>query len=137
MAKTVLIVEDDEETRSLYAAALSERGYHVLTASQGAEGVHLARRNRPDLILLDIRMPVMNGAGAARYLKSDQQTRHIPICAISAHGVQEDEQAVAEPSDFDCFLVKPIEPSEVVARVESLIGPPDLEIPLAGPLSPE
>ena len=59
--KTVLIVEDDEDTRTVYADALRERGYRVLTATQGAEGVHLARRHRPDLILLDIRMPVMDG----------------------------------------------------------------------------
>jgi CheY-like chemotaxis protein len=124
MPKTVLIVEDDEDTRKIYAAALTERGYQVVTATQGAEGVHLARRHRPDLILLDIRMPVMNGWSTARYLKADVDTRHIPICAISAYDIEEEEGA-GQPVHFDCFLMKPIDPHAVVAEVERRIGPPD------------
>lgn len=125
MPKTVLIVEDDEDTRSIYGTAVSERGYRVLTATHGAEGVHLARRYRPDLILLDIRMPVMDGWQAMRYLKGDLQTRNIPICAISAYSVDDEERQAALRMEFDCVLAKPMDPREVVSEVERLIGPPD------------
>ena len=83
MPKSILIVDDDEDNRRIYSAALSERGYRVLVAMHGAEGVHLARTHKPALILLDIRMPVMDGWGAIRWLKSYPETRRIPVCAIS------------------------------------------------------
>lgn len=124
MPKTILIVEDDEDTRSIYATALTGRGYRVLVATQGAEGVHLARRHHPDLILLDIRMPILNGWGAARYLRADPETRNIPICAISAYEVDDEERELAERVEFDCFLTKPIDPREVVAEVEARVGSP-------------
>ena len=78
MAKTVLIVEDDSDTRDIYQTALTERGYDVLVAIDGAEGVHIARKHHPDLILLDIRMPVMDGWQAVCYLRSFPQTQKIP-----------------------------------------------------------
>jgi CheY-like chemotaxis protein len=124
MPKTVLIVEDDEDTRSIYSTAIAERGYRVLTASQGAEGVHLARRHRPDLILLDIRMPVMDGWQVMRYLKSFPHTRSIPVCAISAYAPEEEELEQIGQMEFDCFLMKPIDPRDIVAEVEARIGPP-------------
>lgn len=129
MPKTVLLIEDDEDTRDIYRAALEDRGYVVQTATQGAEGVHLARRTLPDLILLDIRMPVLNGWGAARYLKTDSETRNIPICAISAYDAEHEEAEAAEHVDFDCFLMKPITPDAILAEVEARIGPAE-----AGPI---
>lgn len=131
MPKTILIVEDDEDTRTIYASALAEKGYRVLLATQGAEGVHLARRHHPDLVLLDIRMPVLNGWAAARYLRTDPETRNIPIFAISAYEVDEEERLLADRVDFDRFLTKPIDPRDVVAAIEARIGPagPDLEGP--------
>jgi CheY-like chemotaxis protein len=120
--KTVLIVEDDEDTRAVYADALRERGYRVLTATQGAEGVHLARRHRPDLILLDIRMPVMDGWEAARYIKSDLGISGVPICAISAYGLEPGEMEESARQYFDCFLMKPIDPKTVADEVDRRIG---------------
>jgi two-component system cell cycle response regulator DivK len=120
--RTILIVEDDEGMQSVYTAALRHCGYRVLTANHGAEGVHLARRNRPDLILLDIRMPVMDGWGAAEYLKADPQTRDVPICAISAFEARPGELNPADCRFFDCFLMKPIEPRELVAEVDRRLG---------------
>jgi CheY-like chemotaxis protein len=131
MPKTVLIVEDDEDMRSIYRSTLARRGYRVLVATQGAEGVHLARRYRPDLILLDLRMPVMDGRGAAFYLRSDPETQDIPICVISAFPQEGSEQPGSEAIQFDCFLTKPVDPKEIVARVEELIGPSG-EDPLEG-----
>lgn len=124
MPKTVLIIEDDEDMRGIYSAALSRRGYRVLSAGQGAEGVHLARTRQPDLILLDIRMPVMSGWGAIRYLRSYRETQRIPICVISAHEPEAEELQTLGEQAFDCFLTKPIDPTALVAEVEARIGPP-------------
>jgi CheY-like chemotaxis protein len=125
MPKTVLIIEDDEDTRTIYTEGLQDAGYRVIGARNGAEGVHLARTSRPQLILLDIRMPVMDGLDALRYLRSLRETERIPICGISAHSLSEEEQSRAGAMSFDCFLMKPIDPRDVVAEVLSQIGPPE------------
>jgi CheY-like chemotaxis protein len=128
MPKTVLVIEDDEDTREIYARALSHRGYEVLMAKQGAEGVHLARTRAPDLVLLDIRMPVMDGWQAIRYLRSYLETRRIPVCAISAFA-PDDEVLEELGTPFDCFLTKPLDPKVVVAEIEARIGAPDAVTP--------
>lgn len=135
MPKSVLIIEDDPDTRAIYSSALADRGYLVLTATQGAEGVHLARRTRPELILLDIRMPVLDGWGAARYLRSDSETRHIPICAMSADGIHEEDPAMTGRAEFDCFVMKPLAPAAVVELVERHIGPPDESVRQEPPIA--
>src|SRR5829696_2223508 len=89
MTKTVLVVEDDIDTSMIYAAALTQRGFNVLTARHGAEGVYLARRHIPRLILMDIRMPVMNGWHALATLKNDSDTRSIPVWVMSAYFEEE------------------------------------------------
>jgi two-component system, OmpR family, alkaline phosphatase synthesis response regulator PhoP len=124
MPKTVLIVEDDPDARSIYEEALTERGYTVLTALHGAEGVHLARRHRPDLILMDIRMPVMDGWQAIQYLKSDPAISHIPIWGISAY--LSDDELESQPSwlHFDRLIAKPVDPGQLTAQIEALIGRP-------------
>lgn len=133
MPKTVLIVEDDSDTREIYLTALTERGYDVLIATHGAEGVHIARKHHPDLILLDIRMPVMDGWQAVCYLRSFPQTRKIPICGISAYAVEHEELAQMGRVEFESFLTKPIDPRDVVAQVEAMIGPPRQGMPAYAP----
>jgi two-component system, cell cycle response regulator DivK len=123
MPKLILIVEDDEPTRDIYASALQDRGFRVILATQGAEGVHLARRHQPDLILMDLRMPIMDGAQAIRYLRSDPQTSRIPVCAISAYERDGDAADESHPQGWDCFLTKPIEPRELVEEIERRVGP--------------
>ncbi len=124
MPKTVLIVEDDPDARSIYEEVLTERGYTVITALHGAEGVHLARRHRPDLIVMDIRMPVMDGWQAIQYLKADPAINHIPIWGISAY--LSDEELESQPSwlHFDRLIPKPVDPGGLVDEIEALIGPP-------------
>lgn len=117
---TVLIVEDDEETRTIYRDSLESHGYRVVAASHGAEGVAIARRIKPDLILMDICMPVMDGQQAMRYLKSDPATARIPVFGISALA----EAAGSGRLRFDRFLVEPLEVNEVVAAIQARIGPP-------------
>jgi CheY-like chemotaxis protein len=123
--KVVLIVEDDEETGEIYQTVLLEHGYEVLRARQGAEGVHLARKHLPDLILMDLRMPVMDGWHAAWYLKTDPKTASIPICGISAHFSEEEARQQPHAENLDCILSKPAGPGQVVAAVRAMIGSPD------------
>lgn len=124
MPKTVLIIEDDADIQAIFAKVLYSKGYSVLTATQGAEGVHLARKYRPEMILLDIRMPVMDGWGALKYLKSYSETREIPVCGISAMAPGP-AAGGEEGVNFDHILKKPIDPVEVVRVVEGRIGPAD------------
>ena len=124
MPKLILIVEDDETTREIYSASLRDRGYRVLLATNGAEGVHLARRHRPDLVLMDLRMPVMDGVQAIRYLKSDPQTSRIKVFAISAYEPEAGVPDELHPRGWDGFLTKPIEPPRLLEEIERRIGPP-------------
>ena len=119
MPKTILIVEDDFDTTLVYAEALMHRGYDVLAARNGAEGVQLAIRHQPRLILMDIRMPIMDGFQAVNYLKSDAVTRSIPVWGISAHF--DEEPSI--PGGFSRILHKPFLPSELITMVEELLGP--------------
>lgn len=121
---TILIVEDDEHTRRIYRDALENHGYTVITAAHGAEGVAMARRRKPDLILLDIRMPVMDGMQAMHYLKFDPDTERIPIFAISGFADPTQPQSGSSKMGFDLFLVKPLELNSVIAAIEQRIGPP-------------
>lgn len=124
MPKTILVVEDDADSRAIYEEALTERGYRVLTALHGAEGVHLARRHRPDLILMDIRMPVMDGWQAIQYLKADPAISHIPIWGISAY--LSDEELEGQPNwlHFDRLISKPVDPGDLADAIEAQIGRP-------------
>jgi CheY-like chemotaxis protein len=124
MSKTVLVVDDDEETRKIYREALEDYGYRVLTASQGAEGVALARRSRPHLILLDVRMPIMDGRRAMEYLKSDPATAGIPIFGISGFPREDARSETPRKMEFDLFLTKPLDLDVVIAAIEETIGPP-------------
>lgn len=111
------------DARTIFRDALVKRGYRVLTATQGAEGVHVARRQRPDLILLDIRMPVMDGLDAIRYLKSDERTARIPVWGISAF-LADVNQEDPHLGRFDRLLAKPVQPAELVSAIEGQFGPP-------------
>lgn len=128
MGITILLVEDDQDSRGIYRDALVERGHTVVIASQGAEGVHMARRQHPDLILLDIRMPVMDGYDAIRYLKSDEVTAHIPVWGISAYFPDEEEENGVLKM-FDRIIRKPIAPNELIAEIDSWLRPVSPQLP--------
>ena len=123
MTPTVLLVEDNEDNRTIYMDVLEHAGYHVVTAPNGEEGVHLACELHPDLILMDIGMPVIDGYLAARLLRADPCTRSIPIVAVTAHAMEGDrEQALA--GGFDGYVPKPATPREVLHEVQRRLGPP-------------
>ena len=121
--KTVLIVEDNEDNRLIYSQYLAHGGFRVLEAGNGAEGIDVARRERPDIVLMDISMPVMDGLTATRTLKADADLRSIPVIALTAHAMATDE-AMAREAGCDGYISKPVMPKDVRAEVERWIGPP-------------
>ena len=120
--KSVLIVEDNEDNLVVYRTILEHVGYDVLEARDGAEGMDRARADHPDLILMDISIPKVDGWEATRELKADHSTSDIPIIALTAHALDEDRRR-AERVGCDGYLAKPVEPRRVVKEVERFIGP--------------
>jgi two-component system, cell cycle response regulator DivK len=119
--KTVLLVEDNEDNRTVYRTILEHFGYQVLEARNGEDGVRMARQERPELILMDISIPLIDGWEATRILKADPATSEIPIIALTAHALATD-RAKAHEVGCDGYLAKPCEPRRVVAEVEKFIG---------------
>lgn len=120
--KTVLLVEDNEDNLVVYRTILDHVGYNVLEARDGEEGVSRARQEHPDLILMDISIPKIDGWEATRRLKADRATRDIPIIALTAHALEEDRQKAVQ-AGCDGYLAKPVEPRRVVQEVERFVGP--------------
>ena len=121
---TVLLVDDNGENRSIYAMILRHVGYDVVEAADGGEAIVAARRLHPDLVLMDLSMPVIDGWRATQILKSDPATCAIPVVALTAHDLTSELGRVREIG-FDGFLEKPCLPGVVVREVESQIGPPE------------
>ncbi len=119
--KTVLLVEDNEDNRTVYRTILEHFGYDVREARNGEDGVRMAREDDPDLILMDISIPLIDGWEATRMLKADPETAEIPIIALTAHALATD-RAKASEVGCDGYLAKPCEPRRVVAEVEKFIG---------------
>jgi two-component system, cell cycle response regulator DivK len=120
-SKTVLLVEDNEDNRTVYRTILEHFGYQVIEARNGEDGVNMAREQHPDLILMDISIPLIDGWEATRILKSEPGTSDIPIIALTAHALATD-RAKANEVGCDGYLAKPCEPRRVVAEVERFIG---------------
>src|SRR6266567_493917 len=119
--KTVLLVEDNEDNRIVYSTILRHFGYSVSEALNGEEGISKARVEKPDLILMDISIPVIDGWEATQVLKHDPQTREIPIIALTAHALASDREKAMEVG-CDGYLAKPCEPRAVVAEVQRFLG---------------
>jgi two-component system cell cycle response regulator DivK len=108
MGKRVLVAEDDPMNMKLARDLLTIDGHEVLEATDGAQAVELARRERPDLILMDIQMPEMNGLEAARELRSDEATASIPIVALSSLAMKGDDEKALE-AGCDAYITKPVD----------------------------
>src|SRR5262245_16923672 len=121
MAK-ILLVEDNEMNRDMLSRRLERKGYTVSLALDGAEGLSKARADAPDLILMDMSLPVVDGWEATRQLKADEKTRSIPIIALTAHAMASDEQK-ARDAGCDDFDTKPIELPRLLAKIEALLQP--------------
>jgi CheY-like chemotaxis protein len=120
--KTVLVIDDQEDERAIQSAMLGHLGYRVREASDGKAGVESADRSPPDLILLDVAMPRMDGFQVCRILRSNPRTRSIPILIYTA-SVVGDVDVIAREAGADGVLAKPVDPRAVVAAVQRLIGP--------------
>jgi CheY-like chemotaxis protein len=119
--KTVLLVEDNEDNRIVYSTILRHFGYTVTEALNGEEGIVKARTEKPDLILMDISIPVIDGWEATQVLKHDPTTKDIPIIALTAHALASDREKAMEVG-CDGYLAKPCEPRAVVAEVQRFLG---------------
>jgi two-component system, cell cycle response regulator DivK len=120
--KTILIVEDNAETRGALAVLLEEEGYAVLQAEHGGEGILLAHRRRPDLILMDVAMPVVDGIDAAESLKLSPSTRGIPIVAITGERLRRQHERIRRVCD--ALLLKPCPPRDILGEVGRLMEAP-------------
>ena len=118
---TVLLVEDNEDNRTIYTDVLEHAGYRVVSAPDGEQGVHLACELHPDLILMDLSMPVIDGYLATRLLRADPCTRTIPIVAVTAHAMEGDREQVLA-NGFDGYVPKPATPREVLGEVKRRLG---------------
>ena len=114
----ILIVEDEEPVRSFLAMLLEDAGHRVLQAIHGAQGIELVEKERPDLVIADIMMPVLNGRELCRRLKAEAGTRAIPVILMSAAG-----QRAADGAGADAFIAKPFTLEEVEALVQRWLPP--------------
>ncbi len=113
MSRRILIVEDQEDNRRILRDLLTSAGYDLVEATDGLEGVERAATERPDLILMDMRLPGIDGWEATRRLKSDPETRTLPIIALTAHAMADDrDRALA--AGCDDHLVKPLDPARLL-----------------------
>ena len=121
METTILLVEDNADNQEIYRIILAHNGYSVLQAWDGESGVRMARDHDPDLILMDLTMPLVDGLEATRMLKADPATAAIPVIALTAHATSEDEAAAHEAGCVS-FLSKPVEPRKVAAEVRRVLA---------------
>jgi two-component system cell cycle response regulator DivK len=118
--RLVLVVDDFEDNRDMYAVYLTHSGYDVLEAGDGQEAVEVARQRVPDVIVMDLTLPIMDGWEATRRLKADERTRHIPIIMLTGHAV-EGQSRDARDAGCDAFLAKPCLPDMLVGKVQELL----------------
>jgi CheY-like chemotaxis protein len=126
--KTILIVENDGDIRFALAAVLNRDGYHVVEAENGASGVELAQRVLPDLVLMDIRMPRMNGVEATERLRADERTRDIPVVAVTGELATGTAEARRAEQLFHSIIRKPVTPIRLMQHVQRIIGVPERQV---------
>ncbi|WP_018868837.1 MULTISPECIES: response regulator [unclassified Thioalkalivibrio] len=118
MGNRILLVEDNEMNRDMLSRRLTRKGFEVTTAEDGATGVQLARDERPDLILMDMSLPVMDGWEASRTLKGEADTAVIPIIALTAHAMTGDREKALE-AGCDDFDTKPVELPRLLEKIHA------------------
>jgi len=118
--KKILVVEDMEFNRDLVVQLLEDE-YQVLEAENGKEGLEMAEKEMPDLILMDLSLPVMDGWEATRRIKSNDKLKNIPVIALTAHAMVGDEEKAREAGSDD-YIAKPIDEDELQGKITRLIG---------------
>lgn len=116
----VLLVEDNEMHRDMLKRRLEKRGYSIVVAVDGAQGVAAAQQLKPDVILMDMNLPVMDGWEATLHIKSDQAIRHIPVIGLSSHAMATDRERALQAgcSDYD---TKPVDLERLIAKIEQCL----------------
>lgn len=120
-SKKILVVEDTEDNRQILRDLLGMAGYDMVEAHDGAEGVARAAEHRPDLILMDIQMPVMDGYEATRRIKANPALKAIPVIAVTSYALSGDE-AKARAAGCDGYIAKPFSPRELLAAIRKFLG---------------
>ncbi len=121
MSKKILVVEDTEDNRQILRDLLGMAGYEMVEAHDGAQGVAMAAEHRPDLILMDIQMPVLDGYEATRRIKADPALATIPIVAVTSYALSGDEQK-ARAAGCNDYIAKPYSPRQMLAKVREILG---------------
>jgi CheY-like chemotaxis protein len=116
----ILLVEDNEVNREMLTRRLQRKGYEVIVAVDGEQGVNVSRAESPDLVLMDMSLPVLDGWEATRRLRAEEGTRRVPIIALTAHAMPGDEQKALE-AGCDDYDTKPIDLPRLVGKIEALI----------------
>ena len=117
----VLLVEDNEMNRDMLSRRLNRRGYDVVFAVDGQQGLEVARSEKPDIIIMDLSLPVMDGWEATRRVKSDDALRNVPVIALTAHTMSGDRERALE-AGCDDYDTKPVELDRLIGKIERLLG---------------
>ena len=117
----ILLVEDNEMNRDMLSRRLARKGYEVVLAVDGQNGVEMTRTHAPDLVLMDMSLPVLDGWEATRRLKADAATQHIPVIALTAHAMSSDREKALE-AGCDDYDTKPIELPRLLGKIEALLN---------------
>ncbi len=119
----ILLVEDNEMNRDMLSRRLMRKGYEVVLAVDGQSGVAMAQSELPDLVLMDMSLPTVDGWEATRRLKADASTQHIPVIALTAHAMSGDREKALE-AGCDDYDTKPVELARLLGKIELLLGSP-------------
>lgn len=120
-AKRVLVVDDYQEAREMMAEYLELAGYDVAVARNGHDAIEVARERPPDVVLMDLSLPVMDGWEASRLLKADPRTRHCRIIALTGHALTHSSES-ARSAGCDAFLRKPVPPQRILEAIDAVLG---------------
>ena len=120
MTMRILVVEDQEDNRTIVRDLLSSVGYEVIEATTGDEGVSMAKTETPDLILMDIQLPGIDGYEAARRIKAEPSNQHIPIIAVTSYALSGDENKAIE-AGCDAYFAKPFSPRKLLDKIREFV----------------
>jgi two-component system cell cycle response regulator DivK len=120
MSKRILVVEDHEDNRQILRDLLASAGYDMIEAGNGEEGVAAAAAERPDLILMDIQLPILDGYEATRRIKAEPDLKAIPIIVVTSYALSGDEEK-ARAAGCDAYVAKPYSPRQLLARIRDFL----------------
>jgi len=123
MNKTILVVEDQEDNRQILRDLLSSAGFRMIEAHDGQQALTVARSERPDLILMDIQLPIVDGYEATRNIKRDPELRHIPVIAVTSYALSGDEKKALE-AGCNAYVAKPFSTRYLLAKIGQFLEQP-------------